>query len=112
MTHQSRERALLGITAALLVVSAIAHVQFFLTGAEAFWIVVTLTMTGFCVTSSTQLMGARNTLAFLAIAVSLGQLFESLHAVLLDPHETRRAAEDLSDEGIYDTFVSIDTIVQ
>jgi putative membrane protein len=78
VTHRSRERALLGITAALLVMSVIAHVQFFLTGAEAFWIVVTLTMTGFCVTSSTQLMGARNTLAFLVIAVSLGQLFESL----------------------------------
>ena len=78
MTHRFRERALLGITAALLVVSAIAHVQFLLTGGEAFWIVVTLAMTGFCVTSSTQLMGARNALAFLIIGVSLGQLFETL----------------------------------
>ena len=78
MTHRFRERALLGITAALLVVSAIAHVQFLLTGGEAFWIVVTLAMTGFCLTSSTQLMGARNALAFLIIGVSLGQLFETL----------------------------------
>ena len=33
------------------------------------------------------------------------QSFESFHAVLLGTHETRRAAWDLSDEGIDDTFV-------
>lgn len=78
MTHRFRERALLGLTAVLLAVSAFAHVQFLLTGGEVFWIVVTLAMAGFCMTSSTQLMGARNAFAFLIIGVSLGQLFETL----------------------------------
>ena len=78
MTPRVRERALLGITGALLGVSVLAHVQFLLGGGEAFWIVVTLAMTGFCLTSSTHLMGVRNAVAFLIIGVSLGQFFETL----------------------------------
>jgi uncharacterized membrane protein len=78
MTPRGRERALLGMTGALLGVSVLAHVQFLLGGGEAFWVVVTLAMTGFCLTSSIHLMGARNGLAFLIIGVSLGQFFEAL----------------------------------
>jgi putative membrane protein len=73
-----RERALLAGTAALLGVSLLAHVHFLVTGSEAFWPVVTLAMTGFCLTSSTHLMGWRNALTFLIIGVAVGQFFEAL----------------------------------
>ncbi len=78
MTHPVRERVLLGITGALLGVSVLAHVQFLLAGGEAFWVIVTLAMTGFCFTSSAHLMGVRSALTFLIIGVSLGQFFETL----------------------------------
>jgi uncharacterized membrane protein len=77
MTRE-RETALLGLLGVLLAASIGLHVHHLLTGAQEFWIGVTLIMTLFCLGSSLLLLGAAGTVVFFVTGISLGLCFESL----------------------------------
>lgn len=71
-------RALLAACGVLLLATAAVHVHHLITGYQAFWIGVTLLMTGFCFCSSAVLMGFSGTAAFLGFGVTFGLFFEAL----------------------------------
>ena len=73
-----RDTVVLVVLGALLAATVGVHVHHVLTGAQSFWIAVTLLMTTFCVVSSLHLMGGKATAVFVACGVSLGFGFEAL----------------------------------
>lgn len=73
-----QETATLGVLAVLLAASIGLHVHHVLTGAQDFWIGVTLLMTLFCLGSSLLLLGGAGTAVFFAVGISLGLCFEAL----------------------------------
>ena len=74
---RSRNAVTHGALGLLITASIGIHLHHVLTGAQAFWVPVTLLMTLFCLVSSTQLGGA-GTAAFFAAGVTLGLCFEAL----------------------------------
>lgn len=78
MTPGTARRLQLSALGALLVASAGLHVYHSLTGAQEFWIGVTLVMTAFSLLSSYMLLGMRATAAFFVTGVTLGLFFEAL----------------------------------
>jgi putative membrane protein len=66
------------IMTALLAVAVALHLHHLLTGAQTFWVFVTVVMTLFCLVSAVQLMGATRALVFFAVGVTLGLGFEVL----------------------------------
>jgi putative membrane protein len=73
-----RDAFVLVVLGTLLATSAGVHVYHVVTGAQTFWISVTVLMTAFCIVSSVQLMGGRATSVFVGCGVTLGLAFEAL----------------------------------
>jgi uncharacterized membrane protein len=78
MNGRSRNAVTHGALGLLITASIGIHLHHVLTGAQAFWVPVTLLMTLFCLVSSIQLLGGAGTAAFFAVGVTLGLCFEAL----------------------------------
>lgn len=75
---RSQETATLGVLGLVLAASIGLHVHHLLTGAQDFWIGVTLLMTVFCLGSSLLLLGGAGTAVFFVVGISLGLCFEAM----------------------------------